>query len=66
VKRTGKRTWRPERVVSVAEGGGAVSEGVVVAVVVVAGLKAVCPLSSPILVINVRNMWEVSMEGSHI
>jgi hypothetical protein len=34
--------------------------------VVVAGLKAVCPLSSRILVINVRNMWEVSMEGSHI
>jgi hypothetical protein len=35
VKRTGKRTWRPERVVFVAEGGGGISEGVVVGVAVV-------------------------------
>jgi hypothetical protein len=41
VKRTGKRTWHPERVVLVVEGGGGISEGVVVGVAVVAGLKVV-------------------------
>jgi hypothetical protein len=46
VKRTGKRAWRPERVVLVVEGGGGISEGVVVGVAVAAGLKVVCPLSS--------------------
>jgi hypothetical protein len=45
VKRTGKRAWRPKRVVLVVEGGGGISEGVV-GVDVVAGLKVVVPQSS--------------------
>jgi hypothetical protein len=40
VKCTGKWTWRPERVVSDVEGGGDMSEGVVVGVEVAAGLEA--------------------------
>jgi hypothetical protein len=40
VKSTGKRTWCTERVVLVVEGGGGISEGVVVGLAVVAGLKA--------------------------
>jgi hypothetical protein len=46
VKHTGKRTWRPERVVLVVEVGGGISEGVVVGVAVVAALKVVVPQSS--------------------
>jgi hypothetical protein len=46
VKRTGKQTWRPKRVVLVVEGGGVISEGVVVRVAVVAALKVVVPQSS--------------------
>jgi hypothetical protein len=45
MKRTGKLTWRPKRVVLIVEGGGAVSEGVVVGVAMVAGLKVLRPLS---------------------
>jgi hypothetical protein len=46
VKRTGKRTWRPGRVVLVVEAGGGISEGAVAGFAVVAGLKIVCPQSS--------------------
>jgi hypothetical protein len=46
VQRTGKRTWRPERVVSFVEGGVGMSEGAVVGVAVAAGLKVVRPQSS--------------------
>jgi hypothetical protein len=42
----GERTWCPKHLVLVAEGGVGMPEGVVVGVVVVAGLKVVCPLSS--------------------
>jgi hypothetical protein len=46
VKRTGKWTCRPERVVLTAEGGADMSGGALVGVVVSAGFEIVCPLSS--------------------
>jgi hypothetical protein len=42
-KLTGKWTWRPERLVLVVEGGGGISEGIVVGIAVVAGLKVSGP-----------------------
>jgi hypothetical protein len=50
----GKRTWRPERVVLVAY----ISEGCVVK-------SRRSHQFVGITTINVRSMWEVSMEGSH-
>jgi hypothetical protein len=67
VKRTGKRTWRPECVVLVVEGGGGISEGVVVGVAVIAGLKVVVPQSSSLLMpakVNCESVWANHTAGS--
>jgi hypoxanthine phosphoribosyltransferase len=44
-KRVGKQTWRPERVVWVARGGGGVAGGAVAGVALAEWLKVVLPQS---------------------